>query len=539
MRSRLLAVLLVTSLFFTSCWDVTDYESIKFEPVNVSYGFPVINSEISLMDLLDASGSDTTFFIEVRNDSILIRAIESLSYGISLVIPDNLFNQSIPVLPNSSDLYFDSYTTIENDSEIKSVDFSGGELWVEFEKNFAEDLPVTLNLTSLKISETESYSVNADWTQNPNLSRQTFPLTDTHLDLFRLEGLDTIYNNISYQVNLGETTGAGTLDVRIGFTQLEYTKITGNIQYFEDFGTEEIEVDFFSAISSGEIQLTDPRFRFKLGTSIGAPLSLLFTEIRFEKDGTNPLYLQNTSTEGNPLLIGQPTYAPFATITDPYAKSEFELNKNNSNLDEILPYSPNLIFFTGGYELGEIDPATQIDYIHDFFIYDTSSVNIDLDMEIPLTGRISDLVFTQEVADVSFPKVEEIDDFTIDDYNVAMFFKTINGIPLTFAMQVVFKDDLGASLDTLFSDNVSGENIIQSPPIDTNGDPVGTSELITRISLPMDKYIKISDATQAEIILTINSGDEVEDEVNIKASQILNVAISVAFDAKVTPDIIL
>lgn len=532
----MLAMLIIVPIFFTSCWDVTDYENIKIEPVEVSYAFPLINSEIVLSDMLDGITNDTAFFVEVRNDSIILRVVENLTYGIDIVIPDNIFNQTIPVVPNSTDLYFDSFATIDNESEIKSIDFRGGELWVEFEKDFTEDLDVSLDISSLKISSDQSYSVNADWSQSTSLSRHTFPLTDTHLDLYRVQGVDTIYNNVSYTVNLGETTGFGTLEVRIGFTSMEYTKIVGDIEYMEDFGTEEIEVDFFSAITSGEIHLTDPRFRFIVNTSLGAPLSLLFNEIRFEKEDLAPFYLQNTSTEGNPLMIDQPNYTAFATTNDPYVTTFYKLDRNNSNIDEIIPYSPNKIFFTGGYELGQIDPDLQFDYTHNFFIYDTSAVNIDLDMEIPLTGRITDLKFNQDIEEVAFPKVEEIENFTIENYNVAMFFKTVNAIPLSFAMQVVFKNDLGEPLDTLFS-NVDAEDIIQSPPIDANGDPVGTYELLTKISLPMDKYIIISDATKAELILTINSGDETEDEVNIKASQTLSVAISVAFDADVTPDL--
>jgi hypothetical protein len=354
--------------------------------------------------------------------------------------------------------------------------------------------------------------------------------------LFRVEAPDTIYNILNYGVTLGETTGAGNLTVRLGFTNMEYIKITGDIHYLEDFGTQEMELDLFSMISEGEIYLTDPTLRFIVSTSLGTPLALLFNEMRFEKDDQDPMYLENIGVEGNPLLIGQPNYPVFATDQDPFVSTSYMLNSQNSNIDQILPLSPNKIYFSGGYNLGDIDPEVQIDYTHNFFVYDTSNVAIDLDMQVPFTGRIEDLKLSQEIEEISFPKIDEIEGFSIDNYNVTMFFKTENTIPLTFSMQAVFKDDLGEPLDTLFS-NVEAEDLIKSPNIDANGDPIGTYELTTRISLPMDKYDKISDATKVELIFVVNSGDETQNEVNIKASQFLTVIISVAFNADVAPDI--
>lgn len=536
MRSRMLVLLFALSLVLSSCWDVADYENVVIEPVEVSYSFPLINSQITLMDLLESTSTDTTFFIEVRNDSIILRFTENLLFELDIVLPDNLFNKTIPVIPLSSEVFYDGYTTIENESEIKSIDFRAGELWVEFEKDFAENVDVNLDISSLIVNENDdTYNVSADWNSDPFLSRHTFDLSQKHLNLFRLEGLDTLYNNLSYGVTLGETTGAGNLTIRLGFTELEYSKITGDIHYLEDFTTQEIELDLFSMISDGEIHLTDPTLEFIVSTSIGTPLALLFNEIRFEKDGQDPMFLENVGTEGNPLIIGQPNFIPFATDEDPFVTASYELNSQNSTIDQILPYSPNKIFFTGGYEIGDIDPEAQFDYTHDFFLYDTSTVAIDLNMEVPLTGRIQDLKLSHEVEEISFPKIDEIDGFNIDNYNVTMFFKTENAIPLTFSMQAVFKSDLGVSLDTLFS-NVEAEDIIKSPSIDANGDPIGTYELLTRISMPMDKYDKISDATNAELIFIVNTGDETQNEVNIKASQFLTVIISVAFNADVAPD---
>jgi hypothetical protein len=389
----------------------------------------------------------------------------------------------------------------------------------------------------LIINENEdTYNVSADWSSDPLLSRHTVDLSQKQLNLFRVEAPDTIYNILNYGVTLGETTGAGNLTVRLGFTNMEYIKITGDIHYLEDFGTQEMELDLFSMISEGEIYLTDPTLRFIVSTSLGTPLALLFNEMRFEKDDQDPMYLENIGVEGNPLLIGQPNYPVFATDQDPFVSTSYMLNSQNSNIDQILPLSPNKIYFSGGYNLGDIDPEVQIDYTHNFFVYDTSNVAIDLDMQVPFTGRIEDLKLSQEIEEISFPKIDEIEGFSIDNYNVTMFFKTENTIPLTFSMQAVFKDDLGEPLDTLFS-NVEAEDLIKSPNIDANGDPIGTYELTTRISLPMDKYDKISDATKVELIFVVNSGDETQNEVNIKASQFLTVIISVAFNADVAPDI--
>jgi hypothetical protein len=535
MRRLNLLSALCAMLFLSSCWDIDDYKNIDIEPFNPSFGYPILSSKITINEMVDANASDdSNLFFEIRNDSVFLRFKKEFSYQANIVIPDNEFEQSIPVIPFTPNLYFDHYITIDNTSAIKLIDLKAGELWIELEKNFPQNVEVELLLSSLIINGNERYKVSADWSSNQYLSRHTYNISDATLELFRKVDEDTVYNSLSYSVQLGESAGVGILTVRMGLRSVEYKRIVGKIDFSEAINETEIEIPFFSSVNAGQLFLKDPRFVFNIGTSIGTPISLLFDEVKFTNSMGNELLLQNEGvTQAGDFLFGTKNYLPLlASNTNPYVNSKYKITGTNSNIEQVLPLSPNMISISGEFQLGDTEESYP--YLHNFFIRDTSTLKVNLDLEAPLIGSIEDLRFNFSFEEISWEDLTKEE--MLKDYSASIFIKTVNGIPLTFDMQVYFIDENGVAIDSLFTAN-SPESIIQSPQI-VNEVPnplKPTKEKLTVIQIPKSKYDKIAKTNEIELVLVVNTGDGIQRNVKIKPNHSLEIQLSVAISAKVKP----
>jgi len=517
--------------------DFDDIEEVKIESFSPSFGFPVVNSTVNLKDLLESA--DPGSVIVVRNDSIIFKVNENLTFELDLNtfnVPDREFGFPIPVSESSFDLYSEDYATIGSDSEIKYIDLSGGELWIEFERSEIDDVGAELLLTSLRTpEEPDGLVAVADWSENPFVSRHVYDLSGAVLDMFVFDGTDIIYNSISYGIGVSSAPGvSGEIAVRFGFSSVAFERMTGLIYHDIELPAQEINLGSLSSVIEGEIFLKNPALQFDIGTSFGTPSSVLIDEIRFENYDNEIKYLENTGTDlEDALLLGEINYLPFATDDAPYASKLFRLDAGNSNMEQVLPFSPNKISFSGNFNLGDTDQAFFSP--HDFYVNDTSSFNIDMDFELPLSGSIENLRFSQVLSDLSWPELDSID--LIDDYKVTLLLKTVNGLPMTFALQASFLDENDNVLELLFDNDGDVENIIESPDIDGNGNPIaGTErEKLTVFELPRDKYDAIASSAKTEFVLRVDTGTENRRVVNILASQSITIQMSVALDITVNP----
>jgi hypothetical protein len=539
---KLFVLTATATLLFTlnRCY-INDYENIdevKVESFSPNFGFPVVNSSVSLSDLLETADDNT--FVEVRNDSIIIRFSQNMNFELDLnnfSVPDKDFTFTLPITEDSFEFYQEDYATIGSDSEIKRIDFRGGEFFIEFERSTADEVEAELVITSLKTDgQPDGLAAVADWSDNPFVSRHEYELSGSSLDLYVVEGADTIYNSIEYGFGVTSPAGSsGDVTVRFGFSGIGFERITGKIFHEIDLPAQEIDLGALSSVVDGEIYLENPSLGFAIGTSFGTPSSITINEIKFVNFDNEIRFLENTGEfVEDDLLIGEKNFLPFGTDQNPYVRKLFNLDGNNSNLDQILPFSPNKISFSGNFALGDTDQ--EILNPHDFYVADTSSFDMDMDVEIPLSGRIEGLRFRQVISGLSWPELDSVD--MIDDYSVTLLLKTVNGIPLTFGLQADFLDDNDNIVASLFDTEDEVENIIESPDIDQNGDPVEgfAREKFTVIELSREKYEAISSSTRTEFVLRVDSGTETRRNVNIKASQFINIQISVALEATIDPE---
>ena len=535
----------------TGCYldDYRNIEEVQIESMNPIYGFPLINSNISIADLLNAV--DSSAFVEVRNDSVFIVFEEKMNLDLDLnefKVPDKSFSGTLNLTPTgvAFDRYAQNFTTIENDSEIKRIKLKGGTLSVEFDRDVLDsDMVVEVIIHSLTTPEfPDSVVFTSNWGVQDYTHEVSIDLAGAVLELQSVDEQteQPIYNTFSWATSL-QSSGHATGQVvnNISISGVEFEEITGLINYEVPLPTQTLDLGTFTSIVDGEIYFSKPSVALQLGTSFGIPSAVEISKFTFKNknDETRELQNEGVPTE-NTLLLGEGkmNFVPYATLSEPVVHKLFLLNSCNSNLEDILPFVPVEVEFEGKLMLGSYDGI--VEDPHSFFVKDTSSIDIDLGLEVPLAGSIKDLTFQQDINNFSWPVIDSIPMLGDLDYDVEMKLKTTNTIPLTFGLQVVFIDNNNVAVDSLFNDAVVENIIIKSPNVDNQGLPIPNDNItpvLTSVKMDKEKYDKISKATHIRLKLYLETGTEVQPAVLFKVTQDLKVQMMVEFDLQVQPEV--
>ncbi len=414
---------------------------------------------------------------------------------------------------------------------MKQLHLKEGSITVLFEKDFNEDVLVSLHFPGLTAND-ETVLLEANWTDGSNTSEHYIDLEGSVFDLYRVENSVTLYNSITYEIELSsDGSASGAVDVYIFIESPGYSKMVGKIEYFGEVSQVDLEFDLFeSALGDPYFYLEYAYLEFGIGTSVGIPFSFLLDTLIFEND-LGDIYLLANKEDPPPegdnwtnFNIAEKNYPACADDENPYLQTNFRLNNWNSNMDSLFAFLPNRLMFSGAYALGDFNPDDPVDSPHDFFVLDTNSVSLSTRLEMPLAGAILDIAFEYPFTIDSWPDLD--DDDPIDDFEISLLTKTKNNFPLTFSMQVDFLDDNGNIIDSLFeTENL--QHILESPDVDEYGDPIGYQESYFVVSMTKEKFDRISSTSQANMTFRVISSGAIEKSVNLRPSHFLGMQVSV------------
>lgn len=530
LRARFIALLSCLAMLVINCSDFDQFTDMQIDPFSPEFGFPILNSEVTLEELLNAQEGQSLSYIEVTGDSLVIKYFQEVTFDPVLVLPGKAIHQNLPVLPYSFDVFYEDYFILGSASEMKQLHLKEGNITILFEKDFDEDVSVSLHFPGL-IANDEAILIEANWTEGSNTSEHYIDLEGSILDLYRFENTDTLYNTITYEIELSsEGTASGLVDVYILMEPPAYSKIIGKIDYYGEVEQIDLEFDLFdSSFGDPYVYLENAFLEFGIGTSVGIPFSFLLDTLIFENYFGDTYFLANKEDpppEGDNWVnfnIADKNYPDFADEEEPYVQTNFRLNNGNSNLDSLFAFLPNRLLFSGAYALGDFNPEYPVDSPHDFFVLDTSSVSLSTRLDMPLAGAIVDVTFEYPFEIDSWP---DLDDDLIEDFEISIITKTRNNLPITFSLQVDFLDDDGNIIDSLF-DNENLQHIIESPDVDEYGDPIGYRESFFVVGMTRDKFDKISASSQANMTYRIMSSGAIDKTVNLRPSHFIGMQLSV------------
>lgn len=462
MKKLALGIIAVFALLSTSCIKefedtIDELSSIKGVTTNPTMAAPLINASVTLSDLLDdlsgdldvSSGPDGKIILKFSGgDSVDQRQYVSLpgvNFSFDAIMPptevpnfeaSGRFNQSIANDINIS---------VSGNQRIERVLIKQGTLNLNVGSSFKHNTVVKIaypGITKNGIPFIDSFVFNYNGSNPANIIRN-IDLSGYEID-FTKNG--STYNVFAYELGVDITrnpaNGVAFTD-KVSFTQglniNQYKRLEG---YFGKFDIEELmqenELGLFDNKLEGNVFAENPSIKLKVTNSFGLPITAKITEI----------YVVSGLGVKTPILIDlfKDTFnIDYTSNIDQVKVTEYNIDKTNSNLDDVLNTAPQTIVYKVLFTANANDlPRANV-------LYDNTTIKQEAILSLPVDVKILNYAIE---SDGDFGLGETLSDLDSNGVTVnwaEVISEIVNGLPLNASVQVYVDDSTTNTLvDSIF-----------------------------------------------------------------------------------------
>jgi len=497
----LIILILALSAIGISACNVAErfrFEEISSLTINPDVALPLVFSSVTAAELFDALEADDEF-VTVDNTGLVVLTYSDSLYSLSveeyLSIPD----QATPVLLPTASIPIVFF----GGGSISQANVKTGLISAEVSVAVAGNYELTLNFEDatnqgapLVITETFSQT---NFSSTPtDVSGAIFSFPDGSFD-FTYTLIDLATNQPVVPTSLTVFSN--------GFT---FSYVQGKFTAFPiETGNDSILTNILDKFSGEEFEVENPSIRFRFNNSAGGPIRIELDPINAvnSREGISA-QLENQQLQDGFLL----EYPPLSAVGE-FRETVLTLDQTNTNFDVLTNLFPDRLDFNWEVQVGQ--DANPDDY----FLLDTSRIEIGIEVEVPLALRAKSLTYqdTVPLQNADWPEVNELQEAELK-------LITDNGLPLDLLSQIYFLDDDGATLDSLFT---RGDALLSAAPVDGNGTVTGTTEQITLIPVSADRYSRIQQSTQIGYRLRLETANQGNDIVRFSDQTLLGIKLGV------------
>lgn len=487
-QTRILLFALLAT--FISCTeDYFEFDKISVENWNPELAAPLINSSLSLEDIIISKDSNG---IVSQDDQGLLQVIYKgrvyTDIGVANVnLPSATYNESFSgvALPSSGNVSFNynsnlTYST-SNSLEIDSAILKQGNLEFRVESEFQHNVRLTITFPTIRSESGQILSEVLDF-EPSNGSQAVIRTFNRNLNGFAIDftnnGITT--NRIPYEVDISFDVVSGNpsslndeLRFNTSFTNIDYKLFYGYIgQTPFDLRKDTILISLLKNLKTGTFFISNPNMEIDISNSFGIPMSLEFDQLLSINQNENRTINYNNSPLSTIPLIS-PISANSAEI------SRLTLDKTNSNIDSLVSALVKEIAFDSR---AIINPQGNDGTRN--FLSDTSRIGLGISLKMPFAGFVTNLVLVDTV---------ETNLETFKEFEKGII-RTIasNGFPLSSEIQFLFTDNNYNVLDSLYPSGA--QTIIPPAFVDMNGRAIQNGEALVDTQIDREKFISISEA---------------------------------------------
>lgn len=447
-KVSIIIIFCITGLLYSCIKDKFNFDNVAGGQYNPDVAAPLIHTKLTLSDLLgeyDSSNvitEDSNSFLTLiyRNTVYSKKADEfvdipnqPINTNIIFTVPPGLGPGDSVIIPYSEDYYF----TVNNDEILDSIfvktnGISTMDFNLNSDINHYAKIEITIPSatkygTPFKKIMPFDYTGTLPISQSFSLSGYKITFLDSNKIIINYDLIvygDANPDNSPYFISMGD-----------GIIDIQFSKVFGYLsQHFFDIDIDTVSLDIFKNKIEGIFNLEDPKVNIYVSNSFGFPISANFVQMGTHSDDNAP-YDVSVSGSGIPA----PWKINYPTVSEIGQKIETSLilNKTNSNIKDAINISPRYLFC----KLTALSNPEGM--IEQNFALDTSKLDVDIEVELPLYGRAWDFV-NKDTLDF------EIDD--VDELESILFKLNINnGFPIDGKVQIYFTDTLYTVLDSLLS----------------------------------------------------------------------------------------
>jgi hypothetical protein len=468
------------------------------------FGVSAVRGEISISDLKNIP-NDTVIFDEDN----FIRLVFTKDSVINLDIGDydgfdNLaefhLNEVYSVTGSAINLKDTVTFTPGNDIEIVQIKVNSGNVNYQVRSQSLASATFKLTLPTVLrggLPVTQNIAVPANTTVMGSVS-----IDNTDVDLSK--DPDMRYNRLPLEYSFTATSGvfgpADKMYVQVDIPTPDYDFIKGYFgkQTESDEDTLDLEIKDVLDHISGDFLLSSPSIKLNYKNSFAIPVQVDLQATGVKLSETTPLGL-------DPFMLAYP-----AAPTERDEAGSFIIDKNNSDLPELVSMPPEKIHFAGSAFMNP-DGNTGA---RDNYLFKNSRFLGNLEIEVPLEFRMGNLQFTDTTE--NFLKMEDSSDSPVstEDFEfLRIDFAAENGFPLGIGLSMILFDTLTShNIDT-----VNASTFLEAASVDSNGKVTGPRGCSTSIEIDRKFWSSIDAADRIIFTFTLSSSEGGTKDVKIYA----------------------
>ena len=460
----------------------TDVEQLELGEFSAEFAIPLFSSDLSLQDIISNRVDNTTLSVSEEGQLTLNytgnlltqTAADVFEFTAALVpieVTDSVFH-----IQNED---FDILGTIE----IDFLNLKQGQLNLQYQYNEPQDLTLEVTIPQF-VKDGEHYNQTISTAYTGDLP-VTGSLLGVNLEGYQIQGGDTLIT-ILYNARLEDGTEIILPSFLMLLTNLEYSYAEGFLgNDIYNIGKDTIVIDIFDNWEQGIVNFEDPKINLTIFNSFGFPVDANFIDLDVIGIEGERLSLQSLAIDD-----GVKVFHPSLDQIGETIVTNFSFTKENSNLTDILAVGPASV----EYELnGEPNPEVGSEVRG--FMTDSSSINIQMDVELPLNGYTFGFAL-RDTFDIDLSEYENVQ---------SAEFKLIteNEIPLGLDLEVTFVDENFNVVDIL--NTQEDNNYIEAAPVNSDGIVNGAAEKTILDSFDADRFSNIKSANKIIVRTSFNT----------------------------------
>jgi len=497
-----------------------------------SLAVPLVKTSITLDDFLEQL--DTTDLLNPNDEGVISfffeERIASQPAGELYVIPDQEFDEVVglpsefftPFTINET-IEFEETFVLDLDTEdgerLDSIILNNGNLVTTLDLDFtANEGTIVLEIPAVRLANGEVLVQEFQFTGGGRPTRTaSTSLEGASLVLNDENGLRNkfVFNAIVTLTYQNTAITAASADINFALTDLDWQGVYGDLSSRDvPTASGSIPFDIFGDINQGQFRLSDPRMNLILNNSFGLPVQIeLDNIITIGNDGT-VLPLQGSVVD-DPQILGSPNLNQIGeSVTTTIA-----FNSTTSNLADMLAILPNRLDYSVN---GIVNPGGD----NNNFVLDSSIVEGILEVEVPLSGSISNLTYE---TDFSF-SLDSID-LAVD--SAAVIINSQNTLPLDLDVQLFLLDEDFEVIDSLFAN----PDLIIAAPVDSNGDVTDEADNSTSVVANRATLDNLATASYLRLAVRVNTSNGGTTSVNLRPEYGLSVQVGVITNFEIVQEI--
>ena len=517
-RSWLLVLGFMLGIMPSCDFSYFDFEQINDYTYSPTFAIPIVNSSLSISDLLPDSDSDQ---IEVGEDNLISlvyrNRLSANAGGLLFQLPNAMFAAGFSDSPPGKSTVKTitrtfTFSTGHNDI-LDSLQFKRG----VFELN-ASAMGLNADGYQATITATIPGSYNAmgqpfsiQVLANGGLATQslegyTIPFYSAGADHNQFD----VHYTLEYSGQGNPANAPYTFNLNQEINDMRLNKMVGILApRLVEMGNIGVEIKLFGSDFDGEVVLEDPRVHFRGFNSYGFNVDLTATQLQLS-DGSTGINLTGFPV---PWSIAGPSLSQIGQMVLTSAM----LNRGNSNIYEGVLLDPENLYASFSALL---NPGN-----NKAFVLDDSQLNLDVEVELPLFGTTSGFSL-KDTIDLS--RDEDIEDIEW----IELVIDVVNELPLDVFLQLEFADSLNNVKMVLF-EGVDDFNIVAAGQVDAQGNVISPERKYTRIMLDGGRTDAFLNSHKVFLSGRLNSTNEGQTPVKLYDFQTFNVRVGARIKAKI------